>query len=528
MKKGWKLGLLLTLLLLFGMQMTVMAAGETVVINSCYIEGDQVKVMASGKVAASDDGNYYLFALKTYEAGVGARTDYCAAAPAAEAVAFSTPLQLNTAGSKLYSRFVVTARRGGQFVPVSSEMYILNPEAVAKASTSSIAEATGNKKGLFCGWMDAKYLSDLGAGYVASLLNTADAYNGSDFKYTYNGKDFFFNGSWVKATDALVNIYRQQNVDIVMIIVNGYNAGTADMVYPEAIASTKKPHYYAVNVDTPAGEEKLAAFMSFIAGRYSGGHNGSIHNYIIGNEVNSSDSWHYAGEIPVEEFSRRYAKQFRICYNAIKSQNLGANVYICTDQRWLHNDGGSSYGGKPVIDGFAAEITRTGNINWGLSFHPYPVPLTHTAFWTTAPGYASLRLVDHTERTKMIIPTNMDVVVNYMSKPEFLAPSGAVRNLFISELGFNSAGAGTDEGLQAAAMVYAYKLIQSNPYIKGVTINSAVDSPFEIAQGLSYGLTRVDGSPKPAYDAFKRMNVAGMEEYLPYYGASSWAQLGVQ
>lgn len=528
MKKGWKLGLLLTLLLLFGMQMTVMAAGETVVINSCYIEGDQVKVMASGKVAASDDGNYYLFALKTYEAGVGARQDYCAAAPAAQTVAFSTPLQLNTAGSKLYSRFVVTARRGGQFVPVSSEMYILNPEAVAKASTSSIAEAAGNKKGLFCNWIDAHYLSELGAGYVATELNIANFYSGNDFKYTYNGKEFYFNGSWVASTDALVDLYRKQNVDIVMIITNGYNAGTADMVYPEAIASAKKPHYYAVNVDTQAGEEKLAALMSFIAGRYSGGYNGSVHNYIIGNEVNSSDSWHYAGEIPVEEFSRRYAKQFRICYNAIKGQNLGANVYICTDQRWMHNDGGSSYGGKPVIDGFAAEITRTGNINWGLSFHPYPVPLTHTTFWTTAPGYAALKLVDHTERTKMIIPTNMDVVVNYMSKPEMLSPAGTVRNLFVSEIGFNSSGSGTNEGIQAAAMVYAYKLIQANPYIKGVCFNGAVDNPTEAAQGLSYGLTRANGTPKPAYDAFKRMNVAGMEEYLPYIGASSWAQLGVK
>lgn len=528
MKKRWKLGLLLTMLLLFGMQMTALAAGETVAINSCYIEGDLVNVIASGQVAQSDDGNYYLFALKTYETGVGARTDYCAVAPAAEAVAFSTPLELDTAGSKLYSRFVITARRGGQFVPVSTEMYIINPEAVAKATTTSIAEATGNKKGLFCSWTDVNYLSDLGAGYVASMLNTADAFNGSDFAYTYNGKTTYFSSRWVAATDALVDLYRQQNVDIVMVITNGLNAGTADMMYPEALASTKSPHYYAVNVESQTGEEKLEAFMSFIAERYSGGYNGSIHNYVIGNEVNSSDSWHYAGEVSVEEFARRYAKEFRICYNAIKSHNLGANVYICTDQRWLHNDGGSSYGGKPVIDGFAAEITKTGNIDWGLSFHPYPVPLTYTKFWTTAPGYAALKLVDHTENTKMIIPTNMDVVVNYMSKPAMLSPTGAVRNLFISEIGFNSSGSDTNEAIQAAAMVYAYKLIESNPYIKGVTFNGAVDAVAEVAQGLSYGLTRIDGTPKPAYDAFKRMNVAGMEEYLPVIGASSWAQLGVQ
>ena len=232
MKKKWKLGMLLTLLLVFVMQMTVMAAGESVTINYCYIEGDQVIVIGSGAVAASDDGNYYLFALKPYEAGVGARTDYCASAPAAELVQFTTPLGLDTAASKLYSRFVVTALRGGAFVPVSTEMYITNPEAVAKASTKSIAEATGNKKGLYCGWQYTQYLSDLGAGYVASVLNTADFFNGGGVNYTYNGKTYQFNAQQVQSTDILVRLYNEQNVDIVMTIVNGYNAATADIVYP--------------------------------------------------------------------------------------------------------------------------------------------------------------------------------------------------------------------------------------------------------------------------------------------------------
>ena len=519
--------MLLTLLFVFVMQMTVMAAGETVTMHYCYIEGDQVNVIVSG-TAASDDGNYYLFALKTYEAGVGARTDYCAVAPAAETVHFTTPLGLDTAASKLYSRFVVTALRGGAFVPVSTEMYITNPEVVAKGSTTSIAEATGNKKGLYCTWQYADYLSDLGAGYVASLLNTADFFNAGGINYTYNGKTYQFNAGKVQETDILVRLYNAQNVDIVMTIVNGYNAGTADMVYPEALGVPgKHPNYYAFNVENQSGEEKLEAFMSFIAERYNGGMYGSIHNYVIGNEVNSSDSWHYAGEISVEDFSVKYAKQFRVCYNAIKSHNLGANVYMCTDQRWLHNDGGSSYGGKPVIDGFNAEILRTGNINWGLSFHPYPVPLANTQFWTTAPGYAALKLVDHTENTKMIIPTNMEVVTNYMQKPEYLAPSGAVRNLFISELGFNSLN--MDENIQAAALVYAFKLIQANPYIKGVTINSIIDNDWEVVNDkLAVGLMRSDTAQKPAYHAFQIMDKGNTDHFLPYIGASSWAQLGVQ
>lgn len=533
MSKKWKLGMLLTALTVFMLQMTVMAAGESVVINQCVIQGNQVVVVASGTPAQSDDGNYYLFALKTYEGGVGARTDYCATAPAAPTAQFAVPLGLNTATSKLYSRFVVTALRGGKFVPVSTEMYILNPEAAAKASTKSIAEATGNKKGLHCDWRYANFLSDVGAGYVACSFDIERFYNGGGVNYTYNGKNYQFSAAMVAECDALVRLYNSYNTDLVVTIVNSYSAATADMVYPEALATGVRPHYYAFNMDNPSGEEKFEAIMSFISERYNGGAYGSIHNYVIGNEVNSSNTWHYAGEISAADFAVKYAKQFRVAYNAIKSNNLGANVYICTDQRWLHNDGGSSYGGKPVLDGFNAEILRTGNINWGFSFHPYPVPLTNTRFWTTAPGYAALNLVDHTENTRMIVPTNMDVVTNYMQKPQLLSPAGAMRNLFISELGFNSmtsyGDTATNEGIQAAAMAYALKLVYANPYIKGVAISTMIDNPSEVANDkLANGLLRSDGAQKPAYNAFKLADKEGLDHFLPYIGASSWAQLGVK
>ena len=79
-------------------------------------------VVATGAVPASDDGVYYLFELKPYQTEVGARADFCASAPAAETAIFTTTLDYNSAGNKLYSRFVVTTRQGGLFVPVSNEM----------------------------------------------------------------------------------------------------------------------------------------------------------------------------------------------------------------------------------------------------------------------------------------------------------------------------------------------------------------------------------------------------------------------
>ena len=113
----------------FGLQ--VSAAGN-ITINNCLITGNQVAVTAYGANVASDDGNYYLFALQPYEVAIGARTDFCDVRPKAEGVIYMTPLNLNTAASKLYCRFQVAVLRGGQFVPVSNEYYITNPEARAQ------------------------------------------------------------------------------------------------------------------------------------------------------------------------------------------------------------------------------------------------------------------------------------------------------------------------------------------------------------------------------------------------------------
>ena len=131
--------LLLAAVLWFGIcgALVAHAAEIAVTVEQCVISGKNVNVTATSiAVPASADGKYYLFELKPYELAVGARKDYCAEAPAAAAASFSVPLNLNSASSRLYSRFVVTIQQNGTFIPVSNEMYITNPEAVASKSTN--------------------------------------------------------------------------------------------------------------------------------------------------------------------------------------------------------------------------------------------------------------------------------------------------------------------------------------------------------------------------------------------------------
>lgn len=527
MKKRRSLQLTLVLLFALMMQMTVCAAGKTVTINSCTIAGDSVTVVATGAVPASDDGVYYLFELKPYQTEVGARTDYCASIPAAETAIFTTALDYNKAGSKLYSRFVITTLQGGVFVPVSNEMYITNPEAVA---TKATGYPVRSKKGLTADWRYSDELSDLGAGYAAYELDISRFFTGGGTNYTYNGKSYSFNASVVAEYDQVCRRFTNEGCNTVMVIKNSFNAATADLILPSARVPGK--NCYAFNTAEQVGAEKIEALISFLANRYSGSE-GTIHTWIIGNEINNNSPWHYAGNMSVEEFAAQYAKEFRLCYTAIKSQNAGARVFLNIDQRWNFTDGTpNQYAGKKVLDNFASSINEKGNIDWGLSFHPHPVPLFNCKFWNMPAGYAGMKLIDHTDNSKMVNPMNVDVVTNHMTQPSMLAPNGNVRHILISEMGFTSYNPQipSDETTQAAAMVYAYKMTSSNPFIEGIIIHRQVDHASEVASdGMAVGI-RTEAGPKYAYNVFKYMdtgNSAYTDFALPIIGANSWAELGL-
>jgi hypothetical protein len=224
-----------------------------------------------------------------------------------------------------------------------------------------------------------------------------------------------------------------------------------------------------------------------------------------------------------------------MCYNAIKSENANARVLTCIDQRWNWEDGtANQYGAKKFIDAFTTDVTQHGNVDWGVAWHPHPVPLTAAKFWDMPKAYKALNLISHTSSTKMINPQNMEVFTNYMCQPAYLSPTGQVRYIIISEILFNSQS--SDEATQAASFAYAYKLAETNPYIKGFIVHRTVDNVYEQnADGISCGLYNCDANGLPTttkqiYDVFKYIDTPQSDAYtqfaLPIIGASSWAALG--
>lgn len=517
------------------MQMTVSAA-TTVTINQCIISGtNQVTVTATaGTITASDDNNYYLFALQPYETGIGSRTDFCAQAAKAASMTFVTTLDHNTAASKLYAKFVVAVKSGGKYTAVSSEFYITNPEAVATKTaanpvTTSIKGITADNAAI----MDLANLGVQHASYEIALnrfFEPAAAY----ITYTYNGQTYNFSQSVVAEYDMVMTLFATQGVEVTMNVVNYYNAATAMTVKPTARKAGYR--HYAFNTDEQQGAQSLEALMVFLTDRYSNAATGLVSNWIIGNEVNNNNPWYYSGNYNVTNFTIEYEKAFRMFYNAIKSVNANARVLTCIDQRWTWEDGtANQYGAKKFIDAFTVDVASHGNIDWGVAWHPHPVPLTEAKFWAMPSAYKALNLIDHTSNTRMINPSNMEVFTNYMSQPTYLSPTGQVRYIIVSEILFNSMSSG--EAVQAASFAYAYKLAAQNPYIKAFIVHRTVDSVYEKASDkIACGLYNCDANgwattPKQIYNVFKYIDTAQSDAYtsfaLSVIGVSSWAQLGV-
>lgn len=530
MKK--KLGVFLAMLalLVIVMQSTANAA-QTMTIAQCAIVGDQVSVIATGTQAPSDSGEYYLFSLEPYEAGVGARQDFCAKAPAGPSATFSAPLGFNTASSKLYSRFVVTALQGGQYVPISNECYITNPEVLASRGAG---QPRKSNKGIIVDAFHTGDLTDLGCGYACYILNVSQFCNGSGVNYTYNGKNYSFAASAVAAYDMLVPQISNQGVNLIIAVLNNLDPSVPEMVPP--LGRVPGMSYYSFNVQEQGPTEKLEALMSFLAERYNGGNgHGAVHSWIVGNECNNNQPAHYCGSMTVEQFSVEYGKQFRLLYNAILSKNKDAKVYTNIDQRWAFVDKSLplQYPGKAFLDNFAAYIKATGDVNWSLSVHPHAVPMSNGQVWNVPAPYSGMKLINTSDNSKFVSLINLEVFVNHMKQPALLSPAGTVRDMIITELGFNSMtsseGYASNEQIQIAALAYGYKKFLSLPEFSAFLIHQHMDAPGELGEGRAYGLKTVNGVAKPSYSFFKTMdtNPASLDVALPTIGATSWAQLGI-
>ena len=489
---------------LFGKDTTlyVKADGRPVSISSCTISGsDVVCQLTAGSVPSSDDGKYYIYADEVYQDGPVGKV--VATVDAGASVTASFPLNYNSADSNLSRKFLVAVKRGGQMMQVSNEHYITNPEAIA-AHTSPRRD-TGIK-GILPDLTRCSNgeLQDLGIQQIVYNIDMdeicVDASVGGAIPFTYNGQTYYFNGGRINSFDSMIKTFNSYGMQVTLVLLNGGQSPyAADLVHPAAQGGDCPG--YALNVADAAGTNHLKAVGAFLAQRYSGQTGcGQVDNWIVGNEVNARTSWWYTNSTSLDFNVNIYAKAFRIIYNEMKSQNANVRIYNSIDQEWNRKSNPGSFLAKAYLDQFNYYMIREGNIDWGLSFHPYNSPLYDPYAWNGPAVWVGSGIT-----TPYITMQNLDILINYMHQSQFLSPSGQVRSISIAEIGYTSSF-GNDK--QEASIAYGYLKAASLPDVDAFMLFRQTDDAHEMESHLAMGLYDLNGNKKPAYNIYKNLGTA--------------------
>ena len=502
--KRWKglASLLLLTVLVIAWGRNVQASGRPVTINSCHIAGGNVNctLTASG-VPSSDDGKYYIYANEVYQDGPGGTV--VATVQAGSSVAVSFPLNYNTADSNLSRKFLVAVKRGGQMVQVSDEHYITNPEANAAFTSSRMNRGI---KGILpeVSAIASGELKDLGIQQVVYniYLDEICAAPGEagTIPFEYNGQTYYFSNGRITHYDQMVKGFNDQGMQVTMVLLNrGGTAGSQDLVHPQA-RGAECPSY-ALNVEESGGVNHLKAVFAFLGQRYSGKTgSGQIDNWILGNEVNARTSWWYMDSANLDVNVSAYVKAFRIFYNELKAMNGNVQVYNSIDQEWGRKSNPGSFLAKDYLDQFNYYMNREGNIDWGLSYHPYNSPLYDPYAWNGPAVW-----VKNSVSTPYITMQNIDILIDYMHQSKFLSPSGQVRSISLAEIGYTSYFGNEN---QEASVAYGYLKAASLPDVDAFMLFRFKDDAHEMESKLNLGITNLDGSHKPAYNIYKQLGTA--------------------
>lgn len=512
-------------------------------IYECAISGDQIVIDGQMEGSFSDSAYYdnylYLFEQKPYQRDLKGRTDYAAWITKGDALHFSIPLNHGTRSDRLYSSFVVAVYDGEEYIQVSNEVYVTNPEVMAKYTEPYKTGQT--KKGLLIQTTQTMIADAFELGVNHVIVNIPFSHIlGSGIDYTYDGRTYHFSSDVLAVYDDTIRRMSEKNMTVTAVLLNDWNNATPQLYYPGV---TRQPagtaNYYGFHVATEEGFETLKAIAAFLTERYSSLQSpyGRVSNWVIGNEINNQ-LWNYMGPMSLEQYMEEYVRAFRVFYTAIRSTSSTSRVFFSTDYNWLHEaDGRLKYNAKDVLDTFNSMVVPGGPMDWELAYHPYSIPMVEPEFWNDA----ETGLIKNNASSPVVNMINLNVLTDYLQQPQFLMRSGKPRHVILSEQGFTSQShsRGEVEELQAAAIAYAYYLADSNPLIDAFIMSRQVDAPSEVAASCSFGLWSCDMSKpndivptmrKQSWTVYKNIDdrkrtLETTEKYKKYIGIEKWSDV---
>lgn len=433
--------------------------------QSCLITApDQVTYSAIlSSTPVSDDGLYYLVEMATYEEAVDP-AKVVASAPAGAQLSMNCQLFHKQPGTRLYSKFALCAKQGGALVMIANPQYITNPEV--------LATNTHPRSSLVCG--------EQGYDFIDIWMDT--------YKNTYS----------TRAT-------------AVQIMNNGQDPNVTN---PLCYQPDSKPipggiHFYCLNAANQTGVNVLTTNLSNLAATCP-----TVDDWVIGNEVN----WRQANYIPWvswERYLQEYERSVRLAYNAIKSENANAQIYINVEITWDRNYQKAYYtvmDSKDFITAFAADIKQAGDIDWGLNYHAGGACGAWGKFWDKSQALDGPYVQNLMNQGKIVNFENIKIMTDYMQTPAMLF-NNRIRHIISAETSLDNRS-GYD--VQAAALYASYVTLVKNPYIErvfylnnaGISCNVA-DKSAEVFQAMLNGTA-------DQYDAWAKSMIGSYWSKLKY------------
>ena len=434
----------------------------------------------------------------------------------------------NLNSGEIYNKFVIAARDGDGFVPISSARYIDNINHLANRNdTPPVARSI---KGLTSIQLPGEArLLGVQHTTVTMILNDIMAAEPGINTETlmFGGEEFFFNMDVISEYDRLISYFTNEGIKVTAMLVISAN----DYVHPSQREDSTllpidhmihrgalenpsvSPFNFGINTADEYGFKYFAALMSFIADRYvrSNLGNGRIYNVILGNNIGNI-FMNYCGPIDIEQYVQDYLRALRIADTAMRSLFGGARVYVPFDNWFAEKpDGDDGFVNRDIIDLLSQFSAAEGNFPWNVAVNAFNADISNLRAWTESEP-------THEFDTPFITTRNIEILRDYLNVVlRDYQYSGQPRMIMLANQGFSSGGSAMGiEGdeLQAASFVYAYVRARAIPEITAFIYHSQMDNPRE---ELGYfGLRTESGEPKLIRDVFRDMDTNKEYRHLPF------------
>ncbi len=392
------------------------------------------------------------------------------------------------------------------------------------------------KKGLQISWRPDSMgmLDELGIRHAAVNIDLCGLLNvpeGTPYvEHTYLGRTFRVNKDVVDNHSRVLAYAAKKKYLVGAIILVNKDAPPGFktiMHHPDYVS---RGIYSMANVTSPEGVFHYAMLIDFLASYFSTEEHGSLHYWIIHNEVDAAWVWSNCGRRGPETMMDFYVKSMRMVYSTVRQYNPSAWVKISLTHFWnaknVHGPADTMYAPRRLIDILTDHSRVEGDFDWGLAYHCYPRDLRNPQVWKDRVSWRF--------DTDIISYKNLEVLTAYMQQPQFLR-DGKRRKVFLTEQGFSNPNDSKESlRIQAAAMAYGMKKVNGLDGIDAHILHRWVDHAHE--GGLNLGLVQKKpgsistvGAKKPSFDVYAALGTPREEDAcrfaLELIGIKDWDEI---